>query len=450
MPDTIVGFHRFLNDARHAAAVPEIRGLLRKHLLDLVGVMAAGLQTSLGRITGDFAAQNHGAVGAPARLPFDARNVSAPGAALAAGSLIDAFDAHDGNRLVKGHVGCATFAALFAAGQLRAGLDDRAALDALLVGYELGTRFGLARHRISPEYRCSGSWVAAASAAVSGRILGIGEAAMLNAIGIAEYLAPQGRAMHSVEYPSMVRDGSGWAAMTGVTAALLAQAGHTGPPAESLHSDMVTDIWEDLGSRWMVREQYLKPHPVCRWAQPPVEAILKLRQENPTLDCGVAEVEVRTFAAATGLHTIHPRNTDEAQFSLPYAVASAWVRGCVDVRDTALVDSAVGAIAERVRIIPDARLDELFPAQRLAAVTVILEDGARLRSGDTAARGDPERPLSEAEVQEKFRALAIPRLGRTHAMDLEMAVSRVDDAGGWQRLVELLVRRPDPVGAPPG
>src|SRR5437764_1406593 len=80
----------------------------------------------------------------------------------------------------------------------------------------------------------------------------------------------------------------------GVCAALLAQAGFTGAPALTVESGAARDTWGDLGTRWRIREQYFKPHPVCRWAQPAIEAALALRRAHAMAPAGIDRVRIET------------------------------------------------------------------------------------------------------------------------------------------------------------
>src|SRR5699024_6672264 len=118
---------------------------------------------------------------------------------------------------------------------------------------------------------------------------------------------------------------------SGVSAALLAAASYTGAPATTIADPDVTDIWSDLGQRWHMTEQYLKPQPVCRWAQPAVRAVIDVMESNGLTEQRVRGVKVSTFAAALRLVTRDPANTEEAQYSLPFAVANAVVHGDVGV-----------------------------------------------------------------------------------------------------------------------
>ena len=116
--------------------------------------------------------------------------------------------------------------------------DDRAFLASLVVGYEIGTRAGIALHRTACDYHTSGAWIAIAAAALGARSMGLDAAQTREAIGIAEYHGPRSQMMRVVDQPTMVKDGSGWGAMAGVSAAYLAAEGFTGAPAVTVEGEM--------------------------------------------------------------------------------------------------------------------------------------------------------------------------------------------------------------------
>src|SRR4029078_1098402 len=93
----------------------------------------------------------------------------------------------------------------------------------------------------------------------------------------------------------------------------------------------VAHIWADLGTRWRIMEQYFKAYPVCRWAQPAVEAALALQRAHRFGAEDVARGALGSFheAVALGAGSEAPQNTDEAQYSLPYPVAAALVFGAL-------------------------------------------------------------------------------------------------------------------------
>src|SRR4029078_9722194 len=89
----------------------------------------------------------------------------------------------------------------------------------------------------------------------------------------------------------------------------------------------VAHIWADLGTRWRIMEQYFKAYPVCRWAQPAIEAALALKRAHRLGPQDMPQVTIESFREANDLGSQCPRpaTTDEAQYSLPYGVAAALV-----------------------------------------------------------------------------------------------------------------------------
>jgi len=425
----------FVRDLRYEDLPASALGAGRRCLLDLCGVAAAGTRTSLSRIMRAHALAQFGAEpGGGARLLLDGRRASPVGAALAGAATIDSFDAHDGHRLAKGHVGVTVLPALLAALEAgRAGATARELLAALVLGYEVGTRAGIAAHRSAAAYHASGSWNALAGAALGARFLDLDADATREALGAAEYHAPIGCTMRSVGHPSMVKDSSAWGAAAGISAALLAAAGFTGAPAMLVESEDTADVWSDLGSRWYVLEQYLKPWPVCRWAHPAIRAALTLRRREGFTADAIETVTVHTFHEATRLPVRRPRNTEEAQYSLAFPLAAALARGRVGAAEVLddLDDPHILALSERVRLVEAPELSARFPAERLARVTLSMADGRELASLESAAPGDPEAPLGTDQVRDKFRALAEPVLGAARAgiIDTQVAVlGRGDDS----------------------
>jgi 2-methylcitrate dehydratase PrpD len=299
----------------------------RRCLLDLIGVAAAGSSTSLSIAIRKHAVEHLAAGGRGVNMLFDSRPVSAMGAALAGGMTIDSMDAHDGHKLTKGHVGCGLLPGLLAFTQAEARFDDREFLTALVIGYEVGTRAGMALHATVDDYHTSGAWVSIAVAALGARALGLGSQQTREAMGIAEYHGPRSQMMRVIDAPTMLKDGSGWGAMAGVSAAYLAADGFTGAPAITVEDPQLKHLWSDLGERWRIHEQYFKPYPVCRWAQPPVEAALTLCRVHSIDASDIDHIEVATFHEARRLCTPLPENTEQAQYSLPFATAAAIVYG---------------------------------------------------------------------------------------------------------------------------
>lgn len=409
----------------------------RRSFLDLVGVAAAGTQTQLTRIVRDFACEEFAPGSHGARLFFDGRRCSVSGAALANGMSIDSIDAHDGQKLTKGHVGCGVLPAVLAAFDACEDVQANELLCSLVAGYELGTRAGIALHDSAADFHTSGAWIAIACAAITARIRGLSPEQCKEAMGIAEYHGPRSQMMRCLDHPTMIKDGSGWGAMAGVSAALLASRGFTGAPAITVTGDDHRNLWSDLGMRWYMNEQYIKLYPVCRWAQPAIQAALELhRQHNFTLD-QIETVQIGTFHEAAMLATRTPVNTEQAQYSLPFPLAVALKHqdvGVQHIEGEGLLDLNVLELSQRIELHEVEAYNEAFPLLRISDLTLTLNDGRCMKSGPVQAPGDPEMPVSDEVLIDKFYRLTIPVLGQQRASAVVSEVMMMGSSTNSQSL----------------
>lgn len=440
----------FIHDTRGDDLPSEVLAMARTCILDLIGVAASGRRTALSRIAQDYATR-HLAAGdeaGGARLMFDGRRASAAGAAFGGAATIDSFDAHDGHPLTKGHAGVAVWPAALSLFQHAGGRDERSLPADVVIGYEIAIRAGMALHATAGDYHTSGAWNALACAAIGARRLRLDGAATRHALGIAEYHGPRSQMMRCIDHPTMVKDGSAWGALAGVSAALLAADGFTGAPALLVEAAGVAGYWSDLGTRWRILEQYFKPYPVCRWAQPAVEAALGLQRKHDVSAASIVGITVSSFDAAARLACRRPRTTEEAQYSLPFPVAASLVRGSLgadEIGGSGLADPDILRLGDMMVLETSQAYERLFPMERWAHVTFRLADGRTLVSEPAIARGNPENPLGADEMLAKYRALASPVLGEDRAMLIEAAVAGLGDADNARgSLLNLLV---EPVGA---
>ncbi|MFY0692064.1 MAG: MmgE/PrpD family protein [Paracoccaceae bacterium] len=410
----------FASEFRLSDAPDTVAAQAKLCLLDLLGIAIGGSQTELARIICAHAAEDFGGT---APLIFAHGTASPPGLALAGGMMIDALDGHDGYNPAKGHIGCALLPAILALAPRDCSGTDL--LEALIVGYELGSRLGPALHGTVSDYHTSGAWMAVATAVVGARLCGLNPEQMAHAAGIAEYHGPRSQMMRTIDTPTMLKDGSGWGAMAGVSAVRLARKGFTGAPALTLDSAEVAPWWVDLGQRWLILEQYFKPYPVCRWAHAPVEAALGLKRANALEASDITRVEIETFHESTRLAVNAPQTTEEAQYSTSFPVAIALVRDGIspfDLSQEALFDPEIRRLSARMTMTESARANAAFPQQRLARVRLHLADGRAFESDWQTPRWDAETPPSAADIRAKFDEMAIPIAGLEKAGKIAEAV----------------------------
>jgi 2-methylcitrate dehydratase PrpD len=435
----------FVRELRYEALPADVVACARRCLLDLAGVAAAGARLPAARLAREHALAHMQSRDREARVMFDGRKASLAGAAFAGAAALDALDGHDGHVLTKGHAGVVVLPALLAYAD-GPPMTGREFLTCLVLGYEIATRAGIASHATAKDFHCSGSWNGLACAALGARILGLSDAQTRHALGIAEYWGSRGDMMRVCEAPSMVKDGSSWGAYGGVTAALLASSGFTGAPA--IIVERAGQYWHDLGERFRIREQYFKAYPVCRWAQPAIEAALGLQREHGFQADDVARIAIESFREAIdlGSRCRHPSTTDEAQYSLPYPVAAALVFGRVgadEVDGAALRDARIARLLDAMSLTEVGEFSRRFPAERWARVRIDLRDGRSLASAPAVARGGPENPLSDEEIRAKYHALADPVLGAPRAARIEALVDALPADDACAALREQLLTSPD-------
>ncbi|UYV36073.1 MmgE/PrpD family protein [Rhodobacteraceae bacterium D3-12] len=417
-PDPIA----FIHECNWSDLPADAQVMTRLNLLDLTAIAAAAQTTRLTELIAAHAAHQFAGV---QPMLFDPRSASAAGVALAAGMRIDSLDGHDGFNPAKGHIGCPLLPALLALAP--ADLSGGAFLTALAMGYEFGARASVAQHATAPDYHTSGSWGAVTAAAAGARLLKLDSQQTRHALGIAEYHGPRSQMMRCIDHPTMVKDGSGWGAMAGVSAALLAQSGFTGAP--SLITEQAQDHWGDLGARWYVSEQYYKPWPVCRWVQGPVEALLALRSAHGVAASDVASIEIETFHEAVRLATASPKTTEEAQYSTSFPCALALVHGDIrpeHLRDEALQESETLRLSQATVMREHAHANAYFPQQRFARVSLGLRNGARLKTDWIEPRWGPQNPPRAADLEAKYRAYATPILGPARAEAIETTIATLE------------------------
>jgi len=172
-----------------------------------------------------------------------------------------------------------------------------------------------------------------------------------------------------------------------------------------------------------------------------VQAVLDLRQANNLRSEDVEKIEITTFHNSLRLATSAPVTTEEAQYSTAYPTAVAMVRGHVgpdDVMEQSFDNPEIKRLAAGMSVVESETYNAAFPANRISRVTLTLKNGETLTSGDTEALGDPEKPVTEADVKAKFHAYAEPKLGAARANALEQAVGALGNGSGLSALQELI------------
>ncbi len=397
----------YVTDARQKPAPEAARQAAFRCILDLLAAAAAGLDEQGPIAVRHMAMTVMGSGSVP--LWFSGKTGSVIGAAWANSAAASALDLDDGHRMARGHPGAAVIPAAFAVGhETGSSLEDM--LSAIVIGYEIGVTIAAAR----TSYGNSGTWAAYAVVATPAALRRTDADTLEHALAIAGESAPN-QLFASAPTPrdpapegSDVKEGIPWSVVTGLVALGLAEAGYTGP-RNILDSRRHYDFAEDLslGTALHVRNTYFKLYACCRHVHAPLDAFLDLINRHGIRPEEIEVIEVETTSGALRIsNRVRPSNLTDVQYSIPYCLALAAIAGpqaLLPLTREALSQDRVSLLASSVRLVLNAEFDARFPAETLARVTI----KARARtvvSDVTAPLGEASKPLSWAQLEEKFRA----------------------------------------------
>lgn len=362
-------------------------------------------------------------------------------AALINGTAAHAAEVDDSFRDAMYHPGAATIAAALAAAQ-QAGADGREFLRGIVLGYEISTRIGVVLGR--PHYRYwhnTGTVGTFGATAAAGHILGLDRAAFAHALATAATFTAglqQAFRLDSMSKPLH----AGRAAEAGVLSALLAGTGVTGS-LDVLDGEAGlgramgagpswADIGATLGKDFHIKRLTFKNHIGCGHTFAAIDGALALRQRHGLAPEDIAAVRIATYKPALDIACYGvPETANEARFSFPFVVAAALVHGSVRLTaydEDKLWDPRTRALLERVTVEVDPEIDAAFPGQRSSRVQITTRDGRRYDHLQANRKGDPEDPLTDAQLHDKFMELAAPVIGMQAAQALLARLCTLDDA----------------------
>ncbi|WP_192355935.1 MmgE/PrpD family protein [Mesorhizobium mediterraneum] len=447
----MIRFSDFAASLTYDTIPEEVRAILRRSFADTLGVAAVGSTTEISSITRKIADRlwrSSPEIGA-ARMIFDGRPVSPAGAAFAGAFTIDSIDGHDTTSPCKGHAGSAVFPALLAvADSLRASgaaISGEDLMVALAVAYEISYRAGLTLHGTVPDYHTSGAWTAVGVAAGVSRLLGLIPEQIRHAAGIAEYHGPRSQMMRCIDFPTMLRDGVGWGAPSGVMAAYMAELGFTGAPAITAEGEAAAPWWRDLGQAWrVVEDTSYKPYPVCRWAHPSIDAARDLMRDNKLSSKDITRVRIQTFHYAVRLAGHNPKTLDEMSYSIAFPVATMIVRGKIGPQELlpeVLQDEEIRRISNATELVETEHYTHISVGKRWADVTLYLENGREIMSEPRTPKGDRDNPMSAEDFHQKYTTFTGGLIAGDRADEMETAALSFDglDSKGLSRLIDLTV-----------
>ena len=390
-------------------------------IMDVIGLALAGAETDFGRSVREAALAL--SPPGPCRIfGFDDR-VSVATAAFANGAFSQALEYDDTHNESIVHMSSPAVSAALALSEYT-DVSGRDLITAIAVGNEISCRVGnvssgeLHKRGFHP----TGLFATFGVAYLGGKLLGLDAAALAHAAGIAGSFAA-GLLECWVDGTQTKFLHPGWSAQSGITAALLAKAGVTGPAQvfegrwglfashvqdANAHRDF-TRITDRLGQHWESRNSSFKPFPAAHVIHPYISAALRLRAKHAIQPRDVERIECPVTAFIVGIvcepteEKFAPASDSHGRVSLQYSLAEALYHGALgkaSYSPESRSNPDILALARRVQYRVDP--DYPGPGRFKGAVKIVLKDGREFEQVEEYNRGSAENPMTHEELRTKF------------------------------------------------
>jgi len=447
-------------DIAYADLSPEVIDRAKYFLLDYLGVAARGALSESSQPVLNLIRNLDQSKGNATLIGTNIK-ASPPLAALGNGTAAHSLELDDLANEASVHPGVAVMTAALAAAQAKPCFGKELVVS-IVAGYEVAVKLGVALDpaaHYARGFHPTGTCGTLGAAVTAAKILQLQPGGISNSLGIAG-----SQAAGSMEF---LADGSytkrlhpGWAAHSGIMAALLAQNGFTGPGTiiegrfGFLHAyspcpnpDRVLKNW---GTPYEVMRTSIKPHACCRYKQGPIDGILKIMRENQlkaddieTVRLGILKAGAPIVAQPEELKA-NPQSIVDAQFSMPFGAALAILYGRADLNDYSpenIRSAQVKAVMDRVGCFEAPDLDREYPRKWPAAVIIQTKDGREYRTRIEYPKGDPENPLTWEELIAKFENLTEPVFHPEKRKRIINSVRNLDRSETLDSLMSLLEKR---------
>ena len=347
----------------------------------------------------------------------------------------------------------------------RAGSDGRELMIGLVLGHEFECRFCEAAF---PGIRERGwhhaTLTAFVSPIVAGRALHLSAEQIQHAMGISASRHATLGAVTAGKLTMMKNTVDPMATQSGVLAALMAEKGYTGPEHVVDGKEGLTHCFgpewklnvltDALGEPWRITQCGMKFFPTEALTHAPISAVLDLVHEHNLKPEQVEKVRIRSLARAADILSdpskYDPHTKETADHSLPYVIAAALVdRQVTPAQFTPekINDSRIRSQLRKVEVVADEEIEKVFPALQRVIVTIRTTSGQEVTRQLDYPKGDPRNPLTDAEIEEKFAALADGVLSRAQQKKVREAVwglEKLEKVGELMRMLKARKTRREP------
>ena len=429
----------------------------KKQVLDLLGVAMGGFSKpgpkELREIVRDWGGKEESSIiGCKQKVP-------APNAAHVNATMAHALDYDDVHETAIMHSGVAVIPTCMAMGERKGNVSGKEFITAIALGVDMMCRLALATtpgtRPLNTGWHLTTLYGFLGAAGTAGRMLGLDEERMVNALGIA-YHQCSGNGQCVIDGALTKRMGPGFSVRGGITAALLAEKGVTGAK-NSLEGEMGLyklyhrgnydnkPLTIDLGKTFEGINVAIKPYPCCRGVHPAIDAALALVNENKLKAVDIQKIKLSVSEGHYHLlcepedAKLNPRNPVDAQFSIPWGVATAMVRRQVtleDFTDKAIKSQDILDLTRKMSIKIDSTLNRPVNIEP-TRVEITTKEGNVYSKEVAHPLGSLERPMSFKDCARKFRDCA-KELSSEQADRVIEFIGQLEQMADVRKLINLL------------
>jgi 2-methylcitrate dehydratase PrpD len=454
--DASYSFARNFINTKYENLPSEVVEATKKEILDLLGVALGGINqpgaTHVCELVKEWGGKEESSIiGSKQKVP-------APNAAQANATMAHTLDFDDVHEAAVMHPGIASIPVVMAVGEAQGNLSGKEFITSTALGVDMMCRLALAttpgKSPIDLGWHLTTLFGFMGSAATAARAMHLNEEKIVDAIGIG-YHQSAGNGQCVKDGALTKRLGPGFAVKGGITAALMAKAGVTGAKnslegewglyKQYMDGDYSPEILTaDLGKRFEGVNVAIKPYPCCRGIHPAIDAALALVVETNIQSRDIKGIVLSVTDAHLKLLCLpldakrSPRSPVDAQFSIPWGVASAIVGrhvGLDDFTDGAIKNREVLELTQKIEVEVDNTLHK--PGPEPTRVKVITKDGKAFINVVENPLGSLERPMSFDDCTRKFsdcaKSLDAGRIDRI--IQLVGQLERLEDI---QEIIRLL------------
>jgi len=423
----------FIKNIKYKEIPEEVIKHVKLCILDILGVSLAGSVTNASKIAVNFALDYFGS-GGNSTIINNSLKSTCIGAAWANSVMASTLDMDDGHNYAMGHPGAVIIPGTLALAESNK-IGGEKVIEAILAGYEVSIRIAGSRVPFYIHTYATGPWGVYGAAIAAAKLLELDKEGIIHAIGIAGSHGPTRPHSKEYEFVPMVKECIGWAGMTGISSAILAEKGFTAF-RNFLDYEEFFDreaLVAGLGEWYQFIETWFKPYSSCRWAHSSIDCVLDLVQKYQIKEEEIERINIFTFERASLMGSKKPKTLETAQYSIPFCVGVAVCYGMAgpeEVSEKNLNDPRVLEVAGKVNILLDPGMESLFGDKLPAAVEIQTKRGL-FKTRVDSPKGDLVNPMRKDDIQMKFSQLTSTILG---AKKIKEVMRSVDN---FEKLAEI-------------